>query len=110
MNLFPPPGGGECPPAHGYCRCPCHSVPGTKHVGPCCWPEPEETSQQSILRRIAERGLIVAQQEENNQMIDCWQHMLDEIERMDKATLEFEEEQISALIKRMRKGNGKRGD
>lgn len=77
---------------------------------PCCWSKPEETSQQSIIRRIAERGLMVAQQEENSQMIDCWQHMLDEIERMETSTLELEEERIQALIKRMRKGNGKRGD
>ena len=77
---------------------------------PCCWPKPEETSQQSIIRRIAERGLMVAQQEENSQMIDCWQHMLDEIERMETSTLELEEEQIQALIKRMRKGDGNRRD
>jgi len=108
MTFTPPFNENECPPAHGYCRCPCHSVPGTKHVAPCCWPEREETPHQSILRRIAERGLIVAQQEENSQMIDCWQHMLDEIERMETSTLELEEEQIQALIKRMRKGNGKR--
>lgn len=106
MSIFPPFNADQCPPAHGHCRCPCHSVPGTKHVGPCCWPEPEETPQQSILRRIAERGLMVAQQEENSQMINCWQNMLDEIERMEKATFESEEEQIQALIKRMRKGNG----
>lgn len=79
-------------------------------MGPCCWPEPEETSQQSIIRRIAERGLMVAQQEENSQMIDCWHQMLDEIERMETSTLELDEEQITALINRMRKGNGKRGD
>ncbi len=96
----------DCPPAHGHCHCPCHSVPGTKHVVPCCWPEPVETPQQSIIRRIAERGLMVAQQEENSQMIDCWQHMLDEIERLEKETLQSEDERINALIKRMKKGNG----
>jgi len=58
-----------------------------------------------VIRRIAERGLMVAQQEENSQMIDCWQHILDEIERMEKATFESEEERIQALIKRMKKGN-----
>lgn len=70
------------------------------------FPPPAETSQQSIIRRIAERGLMVAQQEENSQMIDCWQNMLDEIEILETATHQSEEEKIDALIKRMKKGNG----
>lgn len=85
MSIFPAPGGDD-------------------------WPQPEETPHQSILRRMAERGLIVAQQEENSQMIDCWQHMLDEVERLETATHQSEEEKMDALIKRMKKGNGKRGD
>ncbi len=105
MTFTPSSDSDRCPPAHGHCHCPCHSVPGTKHVAPCCWPQlDEETSQQSIIRRIAERGLMVAQQEENSQMIDCWQHMLDEIERLEKETLQSEDERINALIKRMKKG------
>ena len=35
----------------------------------------------NILRRIAERGLKAAQKQGNSEMIDLWQHMLDEIER-----------------------------
>ena len=35
-----------------------------------------------ILRRIAERGLRAAQKQMNNEMIDLWQHMLDEIARV----------------------------
>jgi hypothetical protein len=36
--------------------------------------------QLEILRRIAERGLRLAQREAPS-MVDLWQHMLDEIER-----------------------------
>jgi hypothetical protein len=43
--------------------------------------------QLEVLRRIAERGLAEAQRTAPT-MIDCWQHMLDEIERA-KACLEI---------------------
>ena len=36
--------------------------------------------QLEILRRIGERGLKQAQ-EDNTSGIDCWQHLLDEIQR-----------------------------
>ena len=35
-----------------------------------------------ILRRIAERGLKLAQLKQDSRMIDMWQHMLDEIGRI----------------------------
>ena len=41
----------------------------------------EPSSDMNILRRIAERGLELAQRE-GNQFIDIFQHMLDEIERV----------------------------
>ena len=80
---FMPNGTPGCPPAHGNCHCSCHTVPGTKHIVACCWPEQDE--QKSVLRRIAERGLRAAQDEDNSQMIDCWQHLLDELERAEGA-------------------------
>ena len=36
-----------------------------------------------IIRRIAERGLKAAQRQENSVMVDCWQHLLDELEYND---------------------------
>ena len=40
----------------------------------------------NVLRRIAERGLRLAQEKEDSENVDLFQHMLDEIER-----LEYEE-------------------
>ena len=37
--------------------------------------------QLTILRRISDRGLKLAQEKEYNQFIDLFQHLLDEIER-----------------------------
>lgn len=34
----------------------------------------------NVLRRITERGLKAAQKQKNSEMIDCWQHLLDELE------------------------------
>lgn len=39
-------------------------------------------SDLQILRRIAERGLRLAQKRRDSEMIDLWQHMLDEISRI----------------------------
>jgi len=38
--------------------------------------------QKAILRRIAERGLAMAQGQRHSHFIDMFQHMLDEIERL----------------------------
>ena len=50
-----------------------------------------------VIRRIAERGLARAQEKLDNENIDIYQHILDELERS-------EEDQIQALIKRMKNG------
>ncbi len=42
-----------------------------------------ERSQQAILRRIAERGLRQAQDTVNGEFIDVFQHLIDEIARLD---------------------------
>ena len=39
----------------------------------------------AILRRIAERGLQRAQEKEDNEFVDIFQHMLDEIWWLDDA-------------------------
>ena len=49
-----------------------------------------------VIRRIAERGLHAAQRQENSEMVDCWQHMLDEIEHF---TLYNNSEIITAFRK-----------
>lgn len=41
-------------------------------------------SDTDILRRIAERGLKLAQQDTGHKFIDIFQHMLDEIHRLNK--------------------------
>jgi hypothetical protein len=38
-------------------------------------------SDLNILRRIADRGLRAAQKQNNGEMIDLWQHTLDELQR-----------------------------
>ncbi len=37
-----------------------------------------------VLRRVAERGLKAAQGQTNSEMIDLWQHMSDEISRLNQ--------------------------
>lgn len=37
--------------------------------------------QLEILRRIGERGLKYAQDDSASYHVDCWQHLLDELER-----------------------------
>ena len=39
-------------------------------------------SDLAIIRRIAERGLSAAQRQGNSEMIDLWQHLLDELGRL----------------------------
>jgi hypothetical protein len=39
---FPRPEG--CPRPHGDCSCSCHSMPGVKHIMPCCYPTSDETA------------------------------------------------------------------
>ena len=51
--------------------------------------------QTEIIRRIAERGLARAQEKLDSENVDLYQHILDELERS-------EEDQIQAIIKRMR--------
>ena len=48
-----------------------------------------------IIKRIAERGLARAQEKLDNDNVDTYQHILDELERS-------EEDQIQEFIKRMR--------
>ena len=36
-----------------------------------------------VLRRIAERGLRVAQEREDSELVDIFQHLLDELERVE---------------------------
>ena len=40
--------------------------------------------QLHIIRRIAERGLKVAQRNKKGEFVDLFQHMLDEVERLIK--------------------------
>lgn len=48
-----------------------------------------------IIRRITEQGLARAQEKENSEFVDIFQHILDELERS-------EEDQIRLFIERMR--------
>ena len=41
----------------------------------------------TVLRRIAERGLRRAQEQENSEYVDLFQHMLDEIEYLEHEEL-----------------------
>ena len=41
----------------------------------------------NVLRRIAERGLRRAQEQENSEYVDLFQHMLDEIEYLETQEL-----------------------
>ena len=41
----------------------------------------------NVLRRIAERGLYRAQERKDSEYVDLFQHMLDEIERMEYTEL-----------------------
>lgn len=36
-----------------------------------------------VIRRIAERGLARAQEQENSEFVDVFQHILDELEHME---------------------------
>ena len=42
---------------------------------------------KNVLRRIAERGLARAQQEEDSEYCDIFQHILDELERTEEGSL-----------------------
>ena len=51
-------------------------------------------SEYDIIRRIADRGLRTSQRQQNGEMMDLWQHMLDEIKR---AAEECAREALAAL-------------
>jgi len=42
---------------------------------------------KAIIRRIAERGLTLAQEDEDSEYCDIFQHILDELERCESETI-----------------------